>query len=164
VKRAMRETQRDRLTRLQADRLEQEIATNNRELIPAGEIEPTWKHRVMSAAAFLAGQHSRLAGILEATPGVEAKRTVLRTEFGAFLTRLGVDGERMQDEIERLLGQIADTEAADFLKRLTGQGADPAAPMTRIPNHDPTPDVAPSGEPGVGGVRPAAEGPALGVG
>lgn len=184
VKKASRETQRDRLTRLQADRIEREELVAQGELVPAGEIEPTWKHRVLSAAAFLAGQHSRLAGILEATPGVEAKRKVLRTEFSQFLTRLGVDGERMQDEVEALLGRVAENEAAAFMKRIAGvdapgatkapagaarssagdaAGVDAVARETRTAD-DPTPDTAQPGEPGVGDVRPAGEGPALGMG
>lgn len=146
-KRSRAESQRDRLTRLQADAQELELLERKRELLPAGEIEPVWRHRVLSAAAFLAGQHSRLAGILEGTPGVEGKRKVLREEFGQFLNRLGVDGERMQDEVDGLLGRVSEAEAAAFLKRIS--------------THDDASDSARPAAPGVAAVRPAKEDPAV---
>lgn len=96
------------------------LAEKDRLLVPADQIEPVWRGRVLSAAAFLTGQHSRLAGILEATPGVEAKRTVLREQFALFLTRLGVDGARMQNELEQLLGLLPAETAAAFLARIHG--------------------------------------------
>lgn len=43
------ETPRDRLARLQADRIEMEIAEARRELIPAGEIGPAWASMVVAA-------------------------------------------------------------------------------------------------------------------
>lgn len=169
-KRSRAESQRDRLTRLQADAQELELLEKKRELLPAGEIEPAWRHRVLTAAAFLAGQHSRLAGILEGTPGVEGKRKVLREEFSQFLNRLGVDGERMQDEVAGLLGRVSDAEAAAFLKRISSHeppanaagataGAGPSGPSG--PVGPPSPDGARAAEPGVVAVRPAEEGPAV---
>lgn len=125
VAKACRETPHSRLARLQGDRVEQQLAVEAGRLVPVDQIEPTWRYRVLSAAAFLSGQHSRLAGVLEATAGVDAKRKVLREEFGQFLTRLGVDGGRMQDEIERLLREIPEARAAAFLRDIGIVGGPP---------------------------------------
>jgi hypothetical protein len=125
------ESQRDRLTRLQADELEQRIAVNNRELIPAGEIAPTWTARVLTAAAYMASRQSRLAGLLEATPGVEAKRNLLKQEDAGFLTRLGVHGERMQQTLDALFEKLSPSEAAAFMRAIAGTdpGADVCTPI-----------------------------------
>jgi len=96
------------------------LAEKERQLVPVDQIEPVWRGRVLSAAAFLAGQHSRLAGILEATPGVEAKRQVLRETFAAFLTRMGVDGERMEEELDKLLAQLPVDTVEAFMRRIAG--------------------------------------------
>lgn len=162
VNKRSRETQRDRLTRLQADAQELDLAERKRELVLASEIEPTWKHRVLSAAAYLAGQPSRLAGILEATPGVESKRKVLREQFAQFLTRLGMDGERMQDEVEGLLGRVSEAEAAAFLKRISTYDNFVAEPDAASPGG--APGAARTDEQGVAPVRPAEEDPPVGMG
>lgn len=141
VKKVSSETQKDRLVRLQADMLEIELAKEKRELVPFNEVEPTWQLRVLSAAAFLSSQHSRLAGILEATPGVEGKREVIKEQFTAFLNRLGVDGTRMHEQVEELLAKVSATEAEAFLRRIGG--------------HDNKPDAPGGTQPGVGPVSPA---------
>lgn len=145
VRKISRETQRDRLARLQGDKMEIELAKENGTLIPASEIEPTWQSRVLTAAAFMASRHSRLAGMLEATPGIEAKRQMLKQEDAAFLTRLGVDGERMQAEVEALLQKVSTVEASTFLKRLAA--------------NDDTPHTPDGPASGLGEVRPSGEGP-----
>ena len=61
---------------------------------------------------------SRLAGILEATIGIEAKREVLKKEDADFLTKLGTDGARMQRELAELLEKVSADEAAAFLRRI----------------------------------------------
>src|SRR5712671_3835692 len=92
-------SQKDRLARLQGDRLELDLARDRGMLVPADEVKPLWESRVLAAAAFMASRASRLAGILEATPGLEAKRDVLKKEDTEFLKKLGVEGERMQAEL-----------------------------------------------------------------
>lgn len=94
-------------------------------LVPAAEVDPVWQNRVMSAAAFMHGRHSRLAGILEATPGLEAKREVLKKEDAQFLTKLGVDGDRVQEEFNALLARLAADEAQAFLRRISGDEHSP---------------------------------------
>lgn len=114
------ETQRDRLTRLQADLAELNLAEKNKALVPAAEVRPLWESRVLAAAAFMAGRHSRLAAILEAAPGIEAKRALLKAEDANFLTKLGVEGERMQSEVDALLATLPAEEASAFLLRIAG--------------------------------------------
>lgn len=121
------ESQRDREARLRGDMLEIELAKSRGVLVPAPEIEPVWTNRVMTAAALLSSRASRLAGLLEATPGIEAKRALLREEDAAFLNQLGVDGARMQRELEELLERVSSVEADAFLKRIAGDGASGSA-------------------------------------
>jgi len=114
------ESQRDRESRLRGDLMELELAEKNNSLVPVEEIRPTWESRVLAAAFYMMGRQSRLAGILEATPGIEAKRELLKREDADFLTKLGVDGERMQKEVDAILEKFAAGEADAFLRRLSG--------------------------------------------
>lgn len=148
-----KETQRDRLTRLQADALERENALKAGTLVPAEEIEPVWRGRIFSASAFLLGQRSRLAGLLEAAPGIEAKRTLLEREFTEFLTRLGVDGAAMQAEVDALLARLSEAEAKELLARFKPEGRN-------TEHNDDQPNAAGPAGKGLDGVRPDAEDPA----
>lgn len=148
VRKVSRETQKDRLSRLQGDKLEIELAKENGTLVPANEIEPLWQSRVLSASAFMHSRHSRLAGMLEATPGIEAKRQLLKQEDAAFLTRLGIDGDRMQTALAELLEKVSAVEAEKFLRKLAGK-------------NDDTPNALGSAAPGVGEIRPAGENASL---
>lgn len=115
-------SQKDRLARLQGDRIELDLARDRGILVPTDEVRPVWESRVLTAAAFMASRHSRLAAILEATPGLEAKRELLKREDGEFLKKLGVEGGRMQAELEKLLEKVSKTEAEAFLQRIRGDG------------------------------------------
>ena len=151
VAKVSKETQRDRLARLQADLLELDLAERNNTLVPVDQVEPVWQQRVFAAAAFLLGQPSRLAGILEGTAGMEAKREVLRVEFTEFLSKLGVDGDAMQRDVAAFMEKLSAGDAADLIARLTQR-------------HGPPPDTAQAAGPSVEGPRPGPEGPTLGVG
>jgi phage terminase Nu1 subunit (DNA packaging protein) len=89
-------------------------------LVPADRVAPIWENRVLSAAFSLTGRASRLAGILEAAQGIEAKRAILKREDEDFLNKLGVDGARMQAVVDEMLGKLAAGEAEAFLRRLAG--------------------------------------------
>ena len=131
-------SQKDRLARLQGDKLELDLAQQRGILIPVDEIEPLWSSRVLTAAAFMASRHSRLAALLEAASGLEAKREILKREDVEFLKKLGVDGGRMQAEVEKLLEKVSAVEAEAFLQRIRGDeqrtaqptqgGVEPASP------------------------------------
>jgi phage terminase Nu1 subunit (DNA packaging protein) len=143
-------TVKDRRDLVALEREEIELAKQKDLLVPVEQIEPVWKTRVLSAAALMLGRHSRLAGLLEATPGVEAKRQLLKLEDAAFLTKLGVNGERIQAEIEELLAKVSHGEADAFMKRIAA--------------YDNQPDSAGPADPGVDDVRPPEEDPPLGMG
>ncbi len=148
--RARTDKPQDRLARAQAERVELENEKTRGELVPASEVEPVWRERVLTAAAYMVGRASRLAAILEATPSIEQKRQVLKEEDAAFLTKLGVDGARMQAEIDALLEQLSTGEAEAFLRRLSG-------------GHD-KPGAAGPGQPSVGAPGAPEAGPAEPVG
>lgn len=114
------ESQRDREARLRGDKLELELAQLNGSLVAADQVDPVWQSRVLAAAFYMTSRHSRLAGVLEATPGIEAKREILKREDADFLTKLGVEGVRMQAEVDALLERISAVEAEAFLRRVAG--------------------------------------------
>ncbi len=118
VLKVQNESQRDRLTRLQADKLEQELLIEKGQLVPVHEVQPIWKSRVLSAAAFLLSTHSRMAALLDASPTVEEKRQVLRHEHSVFLSKLGTNGKEIQAELDAMMEKLGADEAAKFLNRL----------------------------------------------
>lgn len=140
------ETQRDREARLRGDLLEIELAKERGILVPATEVKPTWESRVLVAAAFMMSRASRLAAVLEASPGIEAKRAALKKEDAEFLTRLGVDGERMQQAVEDLLMKESATEVTNLMRRISGHDDQRTDQFT---------------EGGVAGPDPAQENPAV---
>ena len=87
VRKVRAETPKDRLARLQGDRLEQEILKDARLLIPADEIEPLWTSAILNAREFLLGEPPRVASLVVGMdkPQIE---DLLRTTFVDFLTRL----------------------------------------------------------------------------
>lgn len=141
------ETQRDREARLRGDMLEIQLAKEHGSLVPAGEVKPVWESRVLAAAAFMMSRQSRLAGILEATPGIEAKREFLKKEDAIFLEKLGVDGERMQAVVQSMLSKLAADDVNVFIRNLAGQ------------DDEHTADKPPPRS--VGEVDPPEEGPAV---
>jgi len=113
--RAKRESQKDKLTRLQAELLEIENNERRSRLVPGDEVEPLWSARVFSAAVLLHHEPQRLAELVDAASGIEAKRTILRREFNALLTSLGEHGHAMHDAVHQLVERYAarDREPAD---------------------------------------------------
>jgi phage terminase Nu1 subunit (DNA packaging protein) len=122
VRKSSGTSQKDRLARLQGDVIEIELARERGTLVPSDEVKPLWETRVLTAAAFMASRHSRLAAILEAAPGLEAKREILKREDAEFLKKLGVDGVRMQAELDKFLEKAAAVEAEALLQRIRGDG------------------------------------------
>lgn len=114
------ESQRDREARLRGDKLEIELALQRGTLVPSDQVQPIWESRVLAAAAYMTSRQSRLASILEATPGESAKREVLKQEDVEFLNKLGVDGERMQAVVEGVMKKLAAADLSAFLRDLTG--------------------------------------------
>lgn len=87
VSKVAAETPKDRLYRLQAERLEMEIAESKKLLIPAAEVEPKIAGAVIAAREFLRGEPARLAVLLDGL-GREAREQLLRTSFDEMLSKL----------------------------------------------------------------------------
>lgn len=116
-------------SRLEMELLELEVrekrardGVREKTLVPVDQVRPVWVSRVLAAAAFMQNRHSRLSAILEATPGIEAKRELLKREDAGFLTKLGVEGEHLQAELEKLLEQLPAAEVEAFMQRVHGDG------------------------------------------
>jgi phage terminase Nu1 subunit (DNA packaging protein) len=121
---------KDRRDQVALEREELELAEKKNLLVPVEQVEPVWNTRVLAAQALMLGRHSRLAALLEATPGVEAKRALLKEDDAAFLTRLGTHGESIQAELEALLARVSEAETAAFMKRISAYDSQPDAPRT----------------------------------
>lgn len=87
VRKVQSESPKDRVLRLQGDKLEQEMLKDARLLIPADEVEPLWASAVLNAREFLMGEPTRLASL---AIGMEKPmlEELLRTTFTEFLGRL----------------------------------------------------------------------------
>lgn len=107
VRKVQSESPKDRVLRLQGDKLEQEMLKDARLLIPADEVEPLWASAVLSAREFLVGEPPRLASL---AIGMEkgALEDLLRATFNDFLTRLSNWRAAADDEEED--GDQADIE------------------------------------------------------
>lgn len=88
VSKVQTETPKDRLARLQGDRVQREMDILDRRLIPVEEIEPAWLAMVQSARSYLRAEPDRLAHLLDVTDGVDAKRDLLSETFDEFLRKL----------------------------------------------------------------------------
>lgn len=107
-----------RLARAKAEEVELRLALKRNDLVPFAQIEPAWRTRCLTAAAFLSGQPSRLAGVLETTAGIEAKREVLTQVFREFLHHISGNGEAMQEALDELLQELGEARMTEFIARL----------------------------------------------
>jgi hypothetical protein len=87
VRKVRVESPKDRVFRLQGDKLEREELKEARLLIPASEVEPLWASAILGAREFLVGEPARLASLAIGLtkPALEA---LLRETFEQFLGRL----------------------------------------------------------------------------
>jgi phage terminase Nu1 subunit (DNA packaging protein) len=86
------ETAKDRLARLQADKVELEILEKRGQLVPLEDIEPAWLRIATAVRSQLLDLPAKLAPLLEATPGAEAKRALLVEEVERVLSNLSHHG------------------------------------------------------------------------
>lgn len=87
VRKVRSESPKDRVFRLQGDKLEQEALKESRLLIPASEVEPLWISAVLGAREFLTGEPPRLASLAMGL-GKPALEALLRESFDQLLGRL----------------------------------------------------------------------------
>jgi terminase small subunit / prophage DNA-packing protein len=100
ISKATGEMPKDRLARVQADRVEIDIAEKLGRLIPVDEIAPLWSGYVAAARQYLRAEPARLAHILDITEGVEAKREKLQAVIDEFLNKLAGIGQELTEDDE----------------------------------------------------------------
>ena len=105
------ESPKDRLSRVQAERIEMEMARERRQLVPADEIEPLWRSAVLSAREFLRGEPMRLAMLMIGKDRGQVEQ-LLRETFDEFLSRLS-NWRAEPDDEESALAQENDEGASD---------------------------------------------------
>ena len=94
------ESPKDRVLRLQGDKLEREMLVDAKKLIPAAAVEPLWAGAVLAAREYLAGEPARIASL---AIGMEkdALQQLIETTFDTFLSKLAdwrAGGEAEDDE------------------------------------------------------------------
>lgn len=87
------EGEKDRLARLQGDKIELELAELRAELVPASKIEPAWTSIAMAVRQALLPLGVRLAPLLETTSGIDAKRALIDEEVREALLKLSRHGD-----------------------------------------------------------------------
>jgi hypothetical protein len=90
---------------LKKKRAEDSVRENT--LVPVDQVRPIWESRIRSAAAYMTGRASQLAGLLETVQGIEAKRAELKRSDSQFLSHLGVHGDKLQTALEEFLAASA---------------------------------------------------------
>jgi terminase small subunit / prophage DNA-packing protein len=106
------ETAKDRLARVQADRIEIDIAERRSQLIDAKEAEDKLCAAVIATRVQLLQLPERLAGAMDHTASFEARRDILRDEIIAALVNLTHYDPRRQDDSDGVV-EIRAAEAHD---------------------------------------------------
>lgn len=88
VRRVQSESAKNRLARLQGDRVQMDLDEKAARLIPVEEIEPAWRAMVQSARTLAAPEPDRLARLIENTDGMDTRRDLIADAFDAFLGEL----------------------------------------------------------------------------
>lgn len=116
VAKGAKETEKDRLARLQGDKIELEIAEKRHELVPASEIEPAWVSMVLATRQALLSLPARVAPLLAQLDGADPIRELLREEIEDALTQLaaanddsgaGLDGGQGTDALGTAVASAA---------------------------------------------------------
>lgn len=87
VRKVQGESPKDRLSRLQGDQLEMDLAERRGKLIEAGAVEPMMRAAIVSARERIRNEPARLAAALEGKDKAE-RETLLRALFDEALTKL----------------------------------------------------------------------------
>jgi phage terminase Nu1 subunit (DNA packaging protein) len=95
--RGERESEKDRLARLQGDMLEIELAEKRGGLIPAADIEPAWTGMVVATRQALLTLPARLAPLLAQMDGPDPMRDLLEEQIEETLLKLTTHGQPSAD-------------------------------------------------------------------
>lgn len=108
------ESERERLTRLQADQIELDMAMKRRTLVAVDEVEPAYQRLVASAKSFLRSQAVPLVQSIELLQGEEAKVQLVTERFDEFLSKLSrpdlTDDLELADAVVEGPGPAAEAE------------------------------------------------------
>ena len=108
------ESEKDRLARLQGDKIEMELAIARRELVPIKEIDPAWAGVTTSIRQALLSLPARTAPLLAQMDGVDKIRDLLDEMIAETLQKLADDGQRSIDGIAEADVGTARAPAADL--------------------------------------------------
>jgi terminase small subunit / prophage DNA-packing protein len=97
VSKHSKETEKDRLSRLQGDKIELELATMRSMLIPADQIEPAWTGMVVAFRQTLRSLSTRLSHLLVGKDNPDAIRVMLDEEIDLALNKLAIHDESSAD-------------------------------------------------------------------
>lgn len=93
-----KETEKDRLSRLQGDKIELELATMRHTLVPVDEIEPAWTGMVVAFRQTLRSVSIRLSHLLVGKDNADAIRVLLDEEHDIALNKLAIYDEPGTDD------------------------------------------------------------------
>jgi hypothetical protein len=111
VRKVRAESPKDRLSRLQGDKLEQEMLRERGLLIAADEVEPLWAGAVLAAREFLVGEPPRIASLAIGLDKPDVER-LLSEVFEGFLTRLAAWRNTGDDELDDVPPTTDEDDAA----------------------------------------------------
>lgn len=97
VRKVRSESPKDRLARLQGDKLEQELLKDSGLLVLAAEVEPLWESAVTTAREYLMGESARIAAMVIGMDKATLEAT-LEASFTEFLTKLANWRDQADDE------------------------------------------------------------------
>jgi len=97
VAKAKGESEKDRLSRLQGDKLELELATMRGQLIQADQIEPAWTGMVVAARQTLLAMSSRLAQLVAPMDDADSIQVLIDEEVQVALQQLSTYDESGAD-------------------------------------------------------------------
>lgn len=106
------ETAKDRLSRVQADRIEIDIAERRGRLVDMEELKAKLGNAIVATRALLLQLPDRVAGAMETLSGYEARRDVLREEIELALRNLA-DYDPSRDGDRLGLGAVSAASAFD---------------------------------------------------
>lgn len=92
------ESARDRVFRLQGDKLQAELDEMRGRLVPADAVEPRWRAAVLAAREMLLRERRRLVAALDGAADRHARESVIASAHETFLRKLAT--WRHGDEIE----------------------------------------------------------------
>lgn len=106
---------KNRLARLQGDKIEMELAEKRRDLIPAAEVEPAWTSMVLAARQALLSLPKSLASLMAQTEDPDVARDLLEEAIEEVLQKLGSDDQRSAGAADEASTRAVEAAAEDLV-------------------------------------------------